>query len=125
MGYDCTMYLVSKSNSIYDGDKKRYAQVIAKFEMYKMDYNGAYHKLFTSKSKKPTDCYIYIGEEETVKDCYGEPLTEASIADTIAALESDNAKDPYRRIPPVVAYLKTFDLSDWTNENIVVLHYGH
>lgn len=119
MGYESRVYVVEKKNHSYTSNEKKYAEVIAVFNMCKFN---AFDGLF----KTETDCYIYAddGNTEILKDRYGKPLTEASITDVITYLEKCQAEqEHYRRVAPLLALLKGFDITEW--DNIVVLHYGY
>ena len=123
MGYECKLYVVEKRN-VFD-EEKRYAQVIAMFDMCK------YYTLSSIISIFPkTDCYFYgdDGDTKILKDEYDKPLTEIPIEKVIAILETDIADgNDYRRIPPVLAALKAIkeqkDYGIW--QDVVVLHYGY
>lgn len=119
MGYESKIYIVEKSSRSKESGEKRYASVIAMFNMCKF---GAFGDIFT----KETDCYIYAddGNTEILEDNYGEPLKEADIEDVIEYLENyETTNDYYRRVAPLLALLKNLDPGKW--KDISVLHYGH
>lgn len=121
MGYESKFYIVQKYSK-HKEDKKRYAQVIAMFDMCKMWPLNVF--------KTETDCYFYAddGNTQVLEDCYGDPLKEASIKEVIDMLEEavENGED-YRRIFPLLAALKVIEEQLKRNiwEDVVVLHYGH
>ena len=127
MGYESTIYLVEKHIDFKNDNGKSWAQVVAMYDLCSMGYHSEFNKLFASKDvieSRDSNCFIYIGNKEVSEDCYGSPLTEATIDETIVALETDfDPNDSYRRIPPLLGMLKAIDQSLW--KNLVVLHYGH
>lgn len=117
MGYESKIYVVDKSDMIYDGVK--YSQVIASFDMC------CYPDL-KNIFKNQSDCgFCYDdGSAFITQDRYGETLKECSISALIDFLQNQIDKgEKYRRIKPLLALLKGFDESEW--ENLVCLHYGH
>ena len=124
MGYESKLYVVEKTNVI--DNEKRYACVIAMFDMSKFEFLSD-----IMRDCPETDCYFYAddGNTRVLDDCYGRPLTEASIDEVVTILElSVFNGENYRRIFPVMAFLKNmFDQQKngiWKN-NIAVLHYGY
>lgn len=115
MGYESKLYIVDKTGVATDKDNKRWAEVIATFDLCRTNID------FSKFS--PTDCYFYDGDERVVEDCYGDPIKEISISDMIELIENAMARDDYRRWQPCLGLLKGFTESQWTN--LVVLHYGH
>ena len=96
MGYESKLYIVNKRNK-YDGDEKRYAQVIATYDMCK--YYG-----FGDTFKRKTDCFIYAddGNTKILEDCYGDELGEASIEDVIEFVKNNQMFETYRRNTPLL-----------------------
>lgn len=117
MGYESKLYVVEKSTII--DNNKRWGQVIAMIDMSKLGQDF-FLKL---KNYSPTDCYIYLEDEEVTEDKYGDPLIEIPIKDMIAILAEMASKEDYRRLTPAINLLLGFNLSEW-NE-LVVLHYGY
>lgn len=124
MGYESKLYIVNKG-SLVDADGMKYAQVVAMFDMCKCPTT------YVLVGNPKTDCYFYAddGNTRVLEDCYGKPLTEATIEEVINLLETDiNNGEDYRRLFPLLSVLKTFkeqkDKGIWT-DNLVVLHYGH
>ena len=119
MGYESRIYIVSKT-SITDDNNKRWAEVIAMFNMSKMPSIAGFTRF--------TDCYIYgsDGNTKLLEDEYGAPLTEASVTDVIAVLEKDIANgEDYRRIFPLLATLKALEENSHQWKDLAVLHYGY
>lgn len=124
MGYDITLYVVEKTNSMNDG--KYYAQEIARFDMFVFPELARF-----MADEPPTDCYFYAddGNTHVVEDRYGSPLTETEVSEMIYFLE-DVVKNTYwtvyRRIPPVLAALKAIkqQIDEGVWKNVVVLRYG-
>lgn len=121
MGYESRIYIVNKT-TINDGGKV-WAEVIAMFNM-------CVHPTLADlmRSKPVTDCYIYADDGNThiIEDKYGDPITEASVADVIAVLEKDIANgEDYRRIYPLLATLKSLEEHSHQWKDLAVLHYGY
>ena len=125
MGYESKIFVIEKSSYADIKEKLHFAPCIAMFDLGKMNYAGAFHKLFTSETARNTMYYIYEGNEGLIKDCYDHELTEATLPETIEALEKDLSVDYYRRISPVVTALKAYNdnQKDWGE--LAVLHYGY
>jgi hypothetical protein len=118
MGYESKIYVVEKfNNSLDNTTDKKYAQVIATYDMCK--FNG-----FDNIFKTETDCYIYADDGNTIilKDRYDEPLKETNIENVIKYLEKHKNTN-YRRVNPLLNLLKGFNLKEW--DNLTVLHYGY
>ncbi len=119
MGYESRLYVVEKYDGSIFGEHKRYGEVIAMIDMCKL--GEKFCKMLNNYS--PTDCYIYINNEETVEDMYGDPLIEIPIQDMINILDELSQEEDYRRFAPAIGLLGGFNLEDW--KDIVVLHYGY
>lgn len=123
MGYESKLYIVEKSSLTPDKDGKRYADVIAMFNMRKF-----YELSDVLGEQKETDCYIFAddGNTKILEDRYDQKLTESSIPFVISILERilQDGKD-YRRIYPLLNALKAFDEQKDKWGDIVVLHYGY
>jgi len=118
MGYESRIYIVNKRNKL-ETEEKRYAEIIAVFNMCKFD---SFEGIF----KTETDCYIYAddGNTQIMEDCYGKPLKESPISDVITYLEEyQTEREHYRCVAPLLGLLKSFDITEW--ENLAVLHYGY
>lgn len=121
MGYESRLYVVRKGNfrAEIEGKEMFVAEKVAMFDLCKVPNVSEKMREYPA-----TDCYIYEnGNNETIEDCYGEPLREIPICDAIKILEEAAEREYYRRYAPCIQMLKGFDLSEW--ENLVVLHYGH
>ena len=125
MAYESKLYLVEKT-SVKNEYGKTWAKIVAMYDLCNMG-SGNFYNLFStyeSRANRDSGCIISIGGVSVHKDKYGSPLTQATVAETIAALKADlNTADPYRRIPPVLAMLEAIDESKW--DGITVLHYGY
>lgn len=119
MGYESKIYVVEKSTLSLDGDGKCWGEVVAMFNACK--FPGLLEVF-----KQKTDCYIYSDDGNTpiLEDDYGDELTEAPLSDVIKFLEEELQRgETYRRIKPLLALLKGFDMEQW--DNLVCLHYGY
>lgn len=117
MGYESRLYIVKKCSQI------NYAEKIAIFDCSCMGYNNGWKELFN----KPFDCTLYLedGDTEVEKDCYGEELKCADFSAVIEWLEKEVKKSDYRRLKPLLGLLKSFDLSQWTDGEMLIVHYGY
>ena len=123
MGYESKLYVVEKSNLTPDKDGKRYADVIAMFNMRKF-----YELSDILREQKETDCYIFAddGNTEILEDRYDQKLTEASIPFVISILEKIlKSGETYRRIYPLLNALKAFNEQKDKWGELAVLHYGY
>ena len=123
MAYEMRFYVVDKLKPT--GEDLKFGKVIASYD-YCCDYDLA---RFLDDKSKPTDCYIYINDDETHTDMYGDEITEISINDLLDYMESKPNKE-YRRYLPFVAMLKGFkEIQENPNtehfDNLVVLRYGY
>ncbi len=123
MSYESTIYIVEKTEQFDTETRKRWAQTIAVFDI------ACYANLSNKMRNMPvTDCYVYADDGDTMilEDCYGKPLTEASVPFVIEALEKDIANgEIYRRIFPLLAALKALNEHKEQWRDLVVLHFGH
>lgn len=123
MGYESRLYVVEKSMLTPDKDGKRYANVIAMFDMCKF-----YELSDILREQKETDCYIFAddGNTEILEDRYDQKLTEASIPFVISILEKIlKSGEGYRRIYPLLNALKAFNEQKDKWGELAVLHYGY
>lgn len=123
MGYESRLYVVDKSGIKMDvngAGEYRYGEIVATFDLSKV-----YDISDRMRNYPATDCFIYVGDEETIEDLYGAPLKEVPIADAIKIIEDATEADGYvyRRYKPCLGLLKGFDTDEWTD--LVVLHYGY
>lgn len=122
MGYESKLFIVNKPNYFHreiEGKEMFFAEEIARYELF------VCYPISEKMRKYPeTDCYIYAddGNTEIVYDLYDNRLTEVPIDDAIKIVEEAMAYDDYRRLPPLLALLKSFNKEDWNK--LVVLHYG-
>lgn len=138
MGYESKIFIVDvKSHNQFAIDKitnkpildennspviyKGYGQIVTMIDMRKMGYNNGWKELFT----KEIDYYIFAedGDHDTNTDCYGEHIKSGDINSIIVWLENQIKKDDYRRLKPLLYLLKSFDLNEW--KDLQVLHYGY
>lgn len=119
MGYESRIYIVEKCRVIQE-DGKCYASVHAMFNMGKV-----YALSDVLRDKPATDCYIFAddGDTKIVKDPYGRPLTEASVADVIHLVERILKTDEWWKYGALLAALK--EVEKRRSSTIVVLHYGY
>ena len=126
MGYESRIFVVEKSEDFIDSETNmKHASLIAMYNMSGIDY-----KLwdFINNNSVITDCSFWNGFDTTItKDKYGKPLREIPLHKMVKGLEEVVAEEDYRRYPPLLALLKSFDernMSDWCGD-LVVLHYGY
>ena len=115
MGYESRVYIVKKSNS------SDFAQEIAKFNCCKMQEGWAdlFDKQFNG------ELYADDGNTLIKKDKYGKELKYTDFPTVIAWLEKEVEKGDYRRLKPLLSLLKGFDLSQWTDGEMQIVHYGY
>lgn len=124
MGYETKLYVVDKYRKFPD-EEKRYAQVVAMFNMSK-----CYFLSDVLRYEPKADCYFYAddGDTQVLEDRYGEPLRETTVETVIGLLEDAIANgEDYRRIFPLLSALKTIQeqkQNGWWGD-IAVLHYGY
>ena len=124
MGYETRLYVVEKTRNINSDSGKRWAQVVAMFELSK-----AYRISDRTRYYPETDCFFYAddGNTDVLKDDVGDPLKELPVEDAIEIIEDAMKEDDigwYRdRFMPCLALLKGFNRRDW--KELVVLHFGH
>lgn len=123
MGYESRLYIVEKFDTMIYDDGKRFARVISMFDMCKFPALSN-----VMRYKPETDCYFYAddGNTRVLEDCYGKPLTEATIESVIDVLEKEIENgECYWRIYPLLSALHTMIDCNFINNDIVVLHYGY
>lgn len=127
MGYESRLYIVKKSDIWHkvdttNGDVKdmRWGEVIAMFDLSNV---GGLREAI--KNYPATDTFIYVGENQEIDDCYGDPLKEIPIKDMADIIEkiAEDDKWRYRRFKPCIQLLRGFEENKW--RNLAVLHYGH
>lgn len=121
MGYESRFYIIKKGSLIVEDDGKIWSEVLASFNMSKVQ--DLYMRI---KNYPKTNCYFYIGNNKVVEDSYGDELIEIPINDMIAIMGEVIKEDPdYRRFKPFLSLLLGFNLNQWTDDSLVVLHYGY
>lgn len=127
MGYESHIYIAHKIGEPREKDGRRYAQIIAEFELCKI-CNVSY-KL---REYPKTDCYFLsrFCDDDILQDCYGEELTECTPAELLELIEKDveNSRDDWRggmywRYKLILPVLR--ELVELNSDNIVCLHFGH
>lgn len=124
MGYESRIYIV-EVNRDKNNNKVTYAENIAAFNLCCMGYSNGWCELF----KTPIDYDLYTDSGKITKDCYGEHLKSADIDTVIEWLENykelefQGKAEHYRGIDTLLATLKGFNKSAWSELQIV--HYGY
>ena len=129
MGYESKIYIIEKTNySWAEENGMKYARVLAMFDLAMFDVSKFYELSDWFRNKPATKHYIYAddGDTQIIEDRYGDTLKEASVKEVIDRLERivENEED-YRRIFPLLATLKAFELHSDQWDDIAVLHYGY
>jgi hypothetical protein len=124
MGYDSKLVVIRKShlNGDPDCDNKVWAEKIAEVRLCIVD-NEVYSKI---KDYPITNSYYYehLVNYPILTDSYGDELREIPLDDCITILENANKIDHYKRYTIALGLLKSFNMNDWRNDDIVILHYG-
>lgn len=117
MGYESRLYIVKKNKAI------NYAEVIARYDCCKMGYNSGWRELFN----KPFESTMYAedGNAKLEEDDYGDKLKSADFSTVIQWLEKEVKRSDYRRLKPLLSLLKGFDLSQWRDGEMEIVHYGY
>ena len=129
MGYGSRLYVVDKHSGntalvTEDGKEWKWTSFLARFDLSCVGNECS--ELWSGG--KETDC-TFSGIKpngecgDVFEDCYGMPLKEHTVKDTIRILMKGEAKEHYRRYSAPIAYLMAIDESEW--DDIVVLHYGY
>ena len=115
MGYESRVYIVKKSR------ESNYAEEIAKFNCRGMadGWTNLFDKSFIG------DLYADDGNALITEDKYGKELKYADFPTVIAYLEKEVKKDDYRRLKPLLSLLKGFDLSQWRDGEMQIVHFGY
>lgn len=122
MGYDMRFYVVNKNDNLkYKIEDSDYCfgEIVAQYE-YCVDYNLA---RFIDNNSKSTTTYIYIGEDETIRDCYGDLIKDIELDTLLDYLRND--KEEYRRKLPFIRLLEGFKLVKNQFSDLRILMYGH
>lgn len=117
MGYDSRLYIVKKYGRFND------VEVIARFECGKMGSENWWRELFD----KPFNYTMYAEDNDTeiVEDDCGDKLKYSGFRSAIEWLEEEIKTDDYCRLKLLLSLLKGFDFSEWTEEKMMIVHYGH
>ena len=139
MGYESKVFIVEHYTFIKDFEGNlldnpiHSAIVVAEYDLSKMGYdNSEFYKVF----KKEIDYKLWMlscdddGNEigmDVDTDCYGEHMKSADIGELIEVLKRCEAREHYRRIPPLIAMLEAFKLDEWNNAHCTLeaVHYGY
>lgn len=120
MGYESRLYVGELNNG--------YFSEIARLDICKMDYKGAFHSLL-GKSSSIDKEYVWDdnGNTKITEDCYGERLKKMSLSDIVTSFGQEVEDDTYRRLRPALIFFKTLleqqEKGLW--REIVILHYGY
>ena len=121
MGYESRLYIVNRTEyELPNGDKWVMGEEIARINMCCMEMD------FTDLFDTTVDYKIIAddGNTEITEDKYGSELQTAPIQRVIDYLEESIASgDIYRRLKPLLGFLKGFDQDEW--EYLEVVHYGY
>jgi len=132
MGYESRLFIVNRK-SIKKKNKPPYiyGSKIAEFDLCKMGYDRINGKMFSEIFNIDLDFEIF--SDDCCPDCgaeinlsidrYGEKCKGAKIETVIGWLEAFEQRDHYRRIPPILAYLKALQPDEWAE--LLVIHYGY
>lgn len=117
MGYESRLYIV-KQNKAVD-----YAEVIARFDFSKMGYGNGWRELFN----KPLESKMYAEDGNTiiVEDSYGEKVKYSEFKPVIEWLEEEMKRSNYQRFKPLLSLLNGFNLSEWQDGEMLIVHYGY
>ncbi len=121
MGYESRLFIMNRTTwENTDKTVYHYAQELARINMCVMGYDNGFIELFTM----PVDFEIYgDNDADLTTDKYGDHVKYADFDTVIAWLEEIIKTDNYRRLKPLLAYLKAFDKTQW--EDLIVVHYGY
>ena len=139
MGYESKIYIVERvehKTNIYGEPIKNPhvgAIIVAEYDLCKMGWkNEEFYQCFN----KNIDYTLWVlgcdehGNEVGMAvdtDCYGEHLKSARIDKLISALQVCEEREHYRRIPPLIAMLESFDLREWNDDStrLEAVHFGY
>ena len=125
MRYESKLIIIKKShlNSDPDCNSKVWAEKIAEVRLCVVD-DEVYSKI---QDYPITNSYYYEHsiDEPIIKDMYDDELKEIPLDDCIAILETANKIDYYRRYTIALGLLKSFNTNDWSDGEIVILHYEY
>ena len=125
MGYESKIIIVERAQYTPNIIS---ALVVAQYDLCNMGYkNREFYDVF--KTEIDYDLYLPNGDEiqPLRMDCYGKHMKSADIGELIAALKVCDAREHYRRIPPLIAMLESFDLGEWNSDyqRLEAVHYAY
>lgn len=122
MGYESRLFIMNRNECKRKSGKIWvYAEKLAVIDMSCMGHNNGWKELFTEE----IDYKIFTdGENEEDTDDYGEHLKSGKIENIIRWLEEqiDNGNN-YRRLKPLLGFLKEFNAERW--DELQIVHYGY
>ena len=123
MGYESRVLIMDRKEVPPSAvsQKHAYADPIAKFDMGVMGYG--YHRHFREIFTNPIDFDLWDGSSMTRTDRYGEAVMYCTLPELLAELERREANTHYRRVPPLIAYVKALHPEEW--DGLIAVHYGH
>lgn len=140
MGYESRLHIVERHETVRKKNRNTYRDIycldVARFELCKMD-NSEFWNLFHTPIDFELDGDVCENGESIIltEDCYGKHCCYAEISEVIEWLEKEVRHDDYRRLKPLLALLKGFDLNEWnysnsddngnTDTRLIIVHYGH
>lgn len=88
-----------------------------------MGYGNGWRELFN----KPLGSKMYAEDGNTVieEDCYGEKVKYSEFEPVIEWLEEEMKRSGYRRLKPLLSLLKGFDLQEWKDGEMLIVHFGY
>lgn len=96
-----------------------YGEKIACFEMCGMPQG--FTDIFTEEKDFPI--YADDGNTEITEDEYGAPLRACGVEKLTAWLAAEVKKDNYRRLRPLLQFLKALKPDEW--DELIAVHYGY
>lgn len=119
MGYESRVIIVNRHEFYTNKIPYVYAEKIADIEMGIM-YDG-----FAALFDKPVDYELYIDDELTRTDAYGDVMTYTDCETVIDFLEKFYVVESmhHRRLPMLLGLLKGINERQW--DEIQIVHYGY
>lgn len=115
MGYESRIYIMLRAEytNKKTGKKLVSALEVAQFELCVMGENKAFYNVFDREID--FDMYLPGVDDQgreimefTRSDCYGDPLKMCDLSALLDVLKQAEAKEHYRRLPPLIAMLQAF-----------------
>ena len=120
MGYESKVYVVSESSISLEDNGKVWAEVIAMFDLCKVDTK------FVDVFEHEANGYIYIGDEAVTTDKYDDTIKSANLYDVYFAIDDE---ETYWRLVAFKKYLGELikNKNNLTRdfESLKVYHYGY